>query len=733
MPQTKEQIKSNFESLCDTLIVTDFDVPIQQPEFVFVGHNLRADISGLDFDAAKQLVQALRYCDHAVICLAEKLLPLSVIEELRWLHQNECDARIVVKTKELSLAYKDLSNHFEINAKIDANFAVAWKKEKVDSFLLSDTIYRINDGEELVKLLDGKKSKIATELTADLFRNAKEIYFCDAMLSLRKEWEISAALAGNAQTFVVGSASEYNGKNTYNYFSDKKFKLLLCENEVRNQIWIDADHLYCVHMVMGGYISVDADWDDARAFLSNYFYTPVYWAENLVKNEPRQSYWLSDGIFAKSHIKEKRTICTTLRANSIEEYLNTEFDRSFMAGYAIYREYCEVRFETTLVPPLLKDTDKPSEKYAQLVDILRKGIVFLTQQLQRVDKDRTEFETFNLSQGYISDWYSALVKLLPLFKVSDGHNIDCGLIASIKELSETSINSSDKIKTAYCALMKQAIGGEYGTKTGRFDSEITGWQKKIDELKSQLSDENLLPDIAYRIEKKIREAEGEISTLNKLKEKLSPQAEESGNADLVEILKRYDSFLLSKSNVNVTMTLDSVLAGDDDKIAKLEKAALSVIQTLLICQSTILQLHKDICLLDLPEIGILYTNENGAVLLAISQYAAVEGAKKQAVKYGAIICTNRIYNDGNRSEAAIRPINSHSASSQREKTGDALVAGDREKLITIRKWFVIGLTEARYMLNAWNGDLNKTLKNLEQSKRKFTKYGLNNQNNKPWG
>ncbi len=237
---------------------------------------------------------------------------------------------------------------------------VAWKKDQVDSFALGDTIYRIEYGDEFIKLLDGKKSKVATELTADLFAGATEVYYCNGNLTERGKWEHAAKLAGSAQFYVIGQVNGYT-KTTFDYFAKQEVKLLLTESGFADSIWIKKDKFYRILRILGGYLLVEAGRGDIQVFTSSYYFTRVFLREALVKYEPKQSYRLRDMRFVKSDNKPIKTIARTIEADTMYHYLTAEFDREFMQEYIQFADYDTVRYEVTLQPPLLLSDAEASD------------------------------------------------------------------------------------------------------------------------------------------------------------------------------------------------------------------------------------------------------------------------------------------------------------------------------------------------------------------------------------
>lgn len=629
------------ESLNNLMIVQEFDVPITDPSSVFLSHNILATSLPVDNNLIREIVQLLRYCDHAVICLAEKILPLFIVEELKWLVKQDSDARLIVNTQPLADVYKGCSNHIEINPKIDASIVVVWQKDKVDSFVLGNTIYRIEQGEEFIKLLDGKKTKVQTELSDSLFDGAKAVYYCNGDLNERNAWKKIAEQVGSAEFYIIGTVENYNGKETYEYFLVQPFKLLLTECQFPNSIWIKLDKYYRVLRLFGGYLLVEAGREDIREFTSHHYYTPLFLKENLVKNEPRHSYRLQSKGFIKSDIKELKTITKTIEANTIDDYLNTNFDRKFMDGYIEYSDYCQVRYEITLEPPLLTATAKASEKYPSVVSLLNASKEYLDSQTEQFKESYKLYCSVNEKVDYISSWFIKATKLAMDFVITDGRRMKSTLLTDIQRLIIAKQDAGSLIEDCYKATMRKAVGKQYGKKTSRFDKEIEEWRTKIIELQGQRTED---PFNDRKIEKKIKEAEDEIATLEKFKVDLTPQAEVSGDEDLLEIMERYKSIIrgsMRKAEANSDLTIGRVLSNEDDKVQCMEKASIRVVETLMRCQDNIQNLWSELSKLDLPKTGVLYSTAKQA-LIAINSYESIECARLEAVRYKAKVVVDRI-------------------------------------------------------------------------------------------
>jgi hypothetical protein len=197
-----------------------------------------------------------------------------------------------------------------------------------------------------------------------------------------------------------------------------------------------------------------------------------------------------------------------------------------------------------------------------------------------------------------------------------------------------------KIREAYKKALKAALGTAYGKKTNKFDNEIAEAQAKITQLKSQINDDN-----EYRINKKIKEAEESIATLESLKSTLTPQAEESSAEDLAEVMARFDAFVSAKETADdsASLTLGRVVSDNAETIELIERDALKTVETLIKCQKNITTLWTKIEELDLPKLGILYNNVYGVPLLAIRNASGITFAQGDAKRYNAKICVDRIY------------------------------------------------------------------------------------------
>jgi hypothetical protein len=625
--------------LSDKLLVTEFTVPIKKPESVFVRNDINIQYVGQGQDLVKPITQAIRYCDHVVVCLAEKCLPLSVVNELKWLVDNGYDARLVVATKELAQIYHGCSEHIEVNAKVNASFVVVWKQDRIDSFLLGDTIYKIDGGEELVKLLDGKKTKIATELTVDLFAGASEVYYGDSGYQNKSEWEKISKLTA-ARLSIIGLSRFYNAA-TFQYFADKKYKLLaIYEESVKDRIWIITDKLYCVVRLLGGYIKIEAGYDDAQSFIKPYYYTPVYLADNVVKNEPKNSYRLNVADhFEKSDIQQCKVLTSTIEAADIDAYLTDSYDKRFMEEYTRFGDYCAVRYEVTLQPPILPPNAIPSVKYPSLVSLLNDSQAFIVNQTAKIAEARSLFESINKNEGEISSWLDAFSDIAKEMGIMDGRKISSYTLTMIRDSAILCAEDISPIVDAYKTAMKKVVGGDYSKKTDKFDVEIEVWKKKIAEFTAGRNDDNY-----PKIDKKIREAEEEIATLEALKPKLTARAAESGDEDVAAIMERLEAFLQTGKPQFVfgeDETLDRVIGSYEDKVAKYEQSTITLVDALLKFRKHVIGLQKAIKALDLPTTGILYTSHQGTSLIAIKNCDEIAPVRAEAKRYSAKIVADR--------------------------------------------------------------------------------------------
>jgi hypothetical protein len=318
------------------------------------------------------------------------------------------------------------------------------------------------------------------------------------------------------------------------------------------------------------------------------------------------------------------------------------YDKKFMSDYTSYQEYCLVRYEVTLIPPLLLKTDVVSTKYPDLVDYLKETEKYISKKILLLSEPYKLYLNAHTEGDYIVDWFSDVSKLVKHFIVQDGRSIQANLLARIEKLVEHSIDVEQKAEKSYRKSMSTIIMASYENKTTKFDKEIGEIRERINHLTNQINEEN-----DFRIRRKIRDLDEELKTLENLKESLTPQTINSGKEDLEDVMIRYAAFVKSNYNgldiqTQEDLSIGKVIANDEDKMVVAEKSFQKVVSVLVKCQKNITQLWEKILQLDLPKVGILYFNSVGNVL-AVRKLEEVKHAKEEAKKYLADVKVDRIY------------------------------------------------------------------------------------------
>lgn len=625
----------------DKFFITEFDVPIDMPHAVLLEHHF------LQWDAVRtnglvdEITKSLRYCKRAMVFLVERIVPYTVIKELEWLNIQGCDIKMIVNDKKLADSYSMSCSNIIIDTKIDSNLIIIWGQNDTEAFILGDTIHRVAQSKALANLVEGKNCELSEKFTSEMFIGSNTIYYVDSNLANTLEWKLIAEQAPQVDLFIIGSKASYN-PGVYDYFRNKSFKLLITEATLTTGTWIwKSGKLYRVFIILGRILFLEADLNEVKTLVNMSCYTPVYFEKALVKFESDQVYWIIQNRIEKNNLKNVKLIKRTIFTDSIDDYVLNKYDKAFMNDYISYQEYRKVRYEITLVPPLLIRTDKVSSKYSSLVEYLKENSKYISEQIKSVDEACKLYLSVQSTKNYVSEWFSEASSLVSHFDIQDGRNIKVDLLYRIEKLVKSSIDSRSRIEDSFSLAISTLIKKSYGKKTTKFDNELNQLRMKVIQLGSQICEDNEL-----RIKRKISDIEKEIETLDKIKKSVTPQTVDSGKEDLDNIMLRYSQFAklgykIICLNIVEDLSIAKVIINPEDKLSKAEKALQEVVAVLVDCQNKLIDLWDKIEKLELPKVGILYSNRDGNVL-AIKRIEDVNRAKEEALKYSALITVDRL-------------------------------------------------------------------------------------------
>ena len=501
------------------------------------------------------VVKKITYATEILLILQDACLPSKIVEELIWVNKY-IKLNLVAKAKSIADRYIKLKfSKVTIDEKVSANYIRVDGKEGKSSYLINDEITAIDDTIE--KVLLGEK----TGKRYEWLNGVQEVYVVEKQGKLEHRDLINLCLAQKVKTAYICSMADYN-KDVYDSLVKTSVKILVAKALKDAIVFVRDNRLYAVNEFWGAEIITEIA--EINYCIQSVLFENMKLKECLEGSEiPSAAYYIDKQEMSMLSINASIVVERKVVGLTMKDFLEENFDKSETNNH---NDYCfkakKVEYKFTLVPPIYDSSYCRSNIYDQAKDIFEKWKKNYTLDLEALDNDVKLFGLFQTWADFIAG----------LKEVSEylSWTVDEYNYSRYPEFTQKYIEQLKSyrasLQSKFLELHDSNVGESSTTQYSKFDEEIAGYRRTIEEKKVLVDQKKDVISNKRRIEI----LEKKISDLLALKARFEAKSSNRVSEGQSGFIKSYNDVLKGKvKKREVDSVYNIVKTGELTKTAKL--------------------------------------------------------------------------------------------------------------------------------------------------------------------
>ena len=424
------------------------------------------------------VIRLITFSNKVNLVLSEVCLPSRVVNELEWCNKY-IQINLIAKNKTILERYKNLTfNSYKVDETININYIGVSGKNN-GYFLLSETILEVDESIDSTlfgALKNTDKYGFLNDARLMIVCNAKKHCDFDDLLSIAEDY-------GIACNYVMNS--KYFDRMTYDYARDHQLDLYISDYVDDAVLIVRKDNSIYRMISLNDECIVLSPIEKIGRYVGELFKSLFLTDTVDVNKFPAKVYTCYDGKNEPLNIVDEITISEGVVINEMQDFINEVFDSSITEKHNDYSNRAKaVRYQFTLVPPLMDASYHESSIYAPIHRLYDEWIAFNEINLDRIVDDYRSFMNNDVKLIAFVAYAKGIADKLSQMVT------ECSYIDYYVTLEEA-IHEYETYQNQVfedCAFMFNEINSESsGTKFDKFDVEIDGYRKTIKEKEELIS------------------------------------------------------------------------------------------------------------------------------------------------------------------------------------------------------------------------------------------------------
>ena len=424
------------------------------------------------------VIRLITFSNKVNLVLSEVCLPSRVVNELEWCNKY-IQINLIAKNKTILERYKNLTfNSYKVDETININYIGVSGKNN-GYFLLSETILEVDESIDSTlfgALKNTDKYGFLNDARLMIVCNAKKHCDFDDLLSIAEDY-------GIACNYVMNS--KYFDRMTYDYARDHRLDLYISDYVDDAVLIVRKDNSIYRMISLNDECIVLSPIEKIGRYVGELFKSLFLTDTVDVNKFPAKVYTCYDGKNEPLNIVDEITISEGVVINEMQDFINEVFDSSITEKHNDYSNRAKaVRYQFTLVPPLMDVSYHESSIYAPIHRLYDEWIAFNEINLDRIVDDYRSFMNNDVKLIAFVAYAKGIADKLSQM-VTECSYID--YYVTLKEAIHEDETYQNQVFED-CAFMFNEINSESsGTKFDKFDVEIDGYRKTIKEKEELIS------------------------------------------------------------------------------------------------------------------------------------------------------------------------------------------------------------------------------------------------------
>jgi len=425
----------------------------------------------------KSIVKKITYADNVSLILSEKCLSSRIVEELKWANKY-IKINVIAKSDNIVKDYFQLAfSNIKIDANIDFNY-IGIKGKENGYYMITDSYESIDDSIEKIYF----ENKTITK-NLSFLANAQQVFIIgdkfDDFLEI-----IDYSSKKEIKCYIVTNSRIYN-KKTFDFAKLNKVPLLISDYTRNGLVIINKDlSLTSANLTQKGfYVSFPVE--NINSFIGETFICGMYEDNYDLSKGSKDLFTCYNGRNIELKIEQSNTISIDCKINEMDDFINEKFDSSIVEKHNDYSNVSKKTiYEFTLIPPIFDNTYNYSNIYDEIKSLADDWIKLQNINTNKIIKEhdsfmKSDYGLINLLKfsEYFTDELKDKVKK---------YNYTNYLIFVCDALNKFN-DVKDKLFDILTSMFNSINAESSETKFDKFDAEIEGYKKTINEKNAQIA------------------------------------------------------------------------------------------------------------------------------------------------------------------------------------------------------------------------------------------------------
>ena len=545
------------------------------------------------------VVRAITKSYYVYIILKEPCLARAIVKKIEWVSKFT-EIELIARTEEIIARYQNIPfKKVSINPNLDFNYMSI--EGNVSLFVMINDGYTETSGVLKSVYFDGK----AMQGDYGFLSDAEDVLFAGNCFDGGYATLYNECIRRGKRTYRVITKKEYN-QSVFNDFNKSKTALLLSDFTKDAVIYFTkSGEIKQVVQAANG-LFLDFPISKLNDYVGELYVCLWQWHDRALANLDgvKNLYAWCDGSLQPYAMKDKLIIKRNISILTMKEFVEESFDSSEMNEHNQYSAVTKsVEYQFTLMPPRFDASYAYSPIYSPILrlhkDFKKKATFDFTSML----KEKNAFFKCNKLDDFSYEWES----LIKWFYVAVEEYRYAGYYKIIRQALQTVKNMQENLLEIFGDMAKELYSQSFETKFDRFDDEIAGYERQIEEKKTLIAQGVEVLASKRRIEV----LERKIKELLLLKTKFEGSSSNRNSKTVDDFIAKCKEFLVSgKKTIASEESIGNVIQkSEETKAMKLEEFAAKWISSFNQFLLTAEGLLQELLGVEIPEDYVLYERD----------------------------------------------------------------------------------------------------------------------------